>query len=99
MHKGATTIRSSCEVTILVPEFVRLRGPPTAPQTAKLQGFHGVARPGLEPGTPRFSAAGPPQAACFQPEREAPSPACVPALSRAFRAIAEYSGAGSPTCA
>src|SRR3954464_7788469 len=28
----------------------------------RLQGFYGVARPGLEPGTPRFSAARPPRA-------------------------------------
>ena len=66
-----------------------------------LQGFLPMARPGLEPGTPRFSAAGPPRANVvrFQPQREAPLRACVPILSRAFRAITEYSGAGSRTCA
>src|SRR3954447_17059139 len=52
---SAITIRSSCGVTVLVPEFVRLRGPPKRAKPADLQGFQRVARPGLEPGTPRFS--------------------------------------------
>src|SRR3954453_582000 len=62
---SASIIRSLCGVTVLVPEFVRLRGPPKRQQPADLQGFRGVARPGLEPGTPRFSAACPPRANVF----------------------------------
>jgi hypothetical protein len=59
IHMSTTTIQSSCSVTVLVPEFISVRGPPQRQNLSDLQGFQGVARPGLEPGTPRFSVVEP----------------------------------------
>jgi integrase len=61
----------------------------------------GMARPGLEPGTPRFSAARPPQAnvAALQRNRKRIFRRRVPEDSRTFRAIAALSGTRSGTCA
>jgi site-specific recombinase XerC len=64
-------------------------------------GPFGVARPGLEPGTPRFSAARPPRAnvAVLQRNRERASRRRVPEDSCTFGAIARLSGTRSRTCA
>src|SRR4051794_39095582 len=101
MQKSATTIRSSCGVTVLVPEFIRSRGPPKRPKQADLQVLQGVARPGLESGTPRFSAAPPPRAnvADLQRNRERVLGRRVRDDSRTFVAIAALSGTRSRTFA
>jgi hypothetical protein len=98
---SATTIRSSCGVTVLVPECIRLRGPPKRPKPADLQSFQGVARPGLEPGTPRFSAACPAQANVIdlQRNRERVLGRRIREDSRNFVVIAPLLGTRSRTCA
>ena len=60
-----------------------------------------MARPGLEPGTPRFSAvsASGANVDAVQRERERTSPGRMSELSRAFRAVTGHSGTGSRTCA
>src|SRR5436190_13290217 len=101
MHMSITTIRLLCGVTVLVPEFIRLRGPPERPKPADLQALQGVARPGLEPGTPRFSAACPPRANVDDLQRngERVLRRCVAEDSRTFVAIAALSGTRSRTFA
>src|SRR3954453_13862158 len=41
MHTSANTIRSSRGVTVLVPEFTRLRGPPNEIETGRFTGISG----------------------------------------------------------
>src|SRR3954452_1548550 len=98
---GATTVQLSCGVTVLVPEFIRLRGPPERAKPADLQGLQGVARPGLEPGTPRFSAASPPRANATSLQRNCgrASRRRFPEDSRTLGAIAVVPGTRSRTCA
>ena len=76
---------------------------PFAPKARKprYDGGFGVARPGLEPGTPRFSAACPPQAnvADLQRNREHVLGRRIREDSRNFVAIADFSGTRSRTCA
>src|SRR3954467_12717045 len=101
VQTGAPTTQLSCGATLLVPESIRLRGPPKRPKAADLQGLQGVARPGLEPGTPRFSAARPPRAnvAALQRNPERVLSRRVHEDSRTFRTIAVLSGTRSRTCA
>src|SRR3954447_11888618 len=101
MQSSAGTIHSLCGVTILVPEFIRSRGPPKRPKPANLQVLQGVARPGLEPGTPRFSAACPPQANVpdLQRNRARALRLRIREDCRNLVAIAAPSGTRSRTCA
>jgi hypothetical protein len=73
----------------------------TSCRSCKIAGLCLMARPGLEPGTPRFSAACPPRAnvSDLQRNRERASRRCVPEDSRTFLAIAALSGTRSRTCA
>src|SRR5215204_4793592 len=59
-----------------------------------LQVFSWMARPGLEPGTPRFSVVGASRAnvAAVQREREGMSPGGMSELSPAFRTVTRHSG-------
>jgi hypothetical protein len=68
--------------------------------SSRARGFR-MARPGLEPGTPRFSAACPTQANVvdLQRNRERASRRCVRDDSRTLGAIAVVSGTRSRTCA
>src|SRR3954470_16469626 len=93
MQKSGTTIRSACSLIVLVPESIRSRGPPKTAKPVDLHGLQRVARPGLEPGTPRFSAACPTQANVFdlQRSRERVLRRRVPEDSRTFLAIAALS--------
>ena len=102
VHRGSEPVESTFRDACPRPCPNERRGEP-APKTREPRCSEGsrMARPGLEPGTPRFSVAGPSRAnvAAMQREREGPLRSRVSKLSRAFRTITGHSGTGSRTCA